>query len=489
MVEEEARAALSHFFERLQNTPEIACLFSSGRQIDRLQDLETAHWSILADARFDTLYTDRSVILSEVRERIGLEPGWSIGGHAMVLDRVIRRLLAEHSDGILARWFGPARRDQLAERLVAVVKATLLDIDTQVSQRMRDQAKSAAAAQEAALSAAHERVSAGFGAVIARLAEGDLNARVDATETGPHAALAVRFNEALDALRRLLDTSGLGLGEACATVNLLKSRSSELSGAASVASDVLIDSGVVLADVSGRIRDTVASAREAEKVITTARQSAENGDRIVARAIEAMAGVERSAEQIGRIIGVIDEIAFQTNLLALNAGIEAARAGDAGRGFAVVASEVRALAQRSAGAASEIKDLVTGTKKEIGRGVGLVGDTRSAISDLVNQVNRISDAVGGVGDRAQSQADDIERTAREVKRSGQDLSDLSRDVAYLAETGSDLEAVILELSERIRTYREGRHAGFSTVEISRRRAPTAPGAALSDARSCDRRAV
>jgi len=155
----------------------------------------------------------------------------------------------------------------------------------------------------------------------------------------------------------------------------------------------------------------------------------------------------------------------------------------------VVASEVRALAQRSAGAASEIKDLVTGTKKEVGRGVGLVGDTRSAISDLVNQVNRISDAVGGVGDRAQSQADDIERTAREVKRSGQDLSDMSRDVAYLAETGSDLEAVILELSERIRTYREGRHAGFSTVEIGRQRAPTAPGAALSDARSCDRRAV
>ncbi|MCY0152077.1 protoglobin domain-containing protein [Hoeflea alexandrii] len=90
MIEAEARVALSAFFERLQNTPEIASLFSSPRQIDRLEELEVAHWSILADGRFDGLYADRSVILGEVRQRIGLDAGWSIGGHALVLERVIQ---------------------------------------------------------------------------------------------------------------------------------------------------------------------------------------------------------------------------------------------------------------------------------------------------------------------------------------------------------------------------------------------------------------
>ena len=163
--------------------------------------------------------------------------------------------------------------------------------------------------------------------------------------------------------------------------------------------------------VAGRIRLTAETARKAEVLIAEARQSAEAGDRVVESAIDAMAGVEKSAEQIGKIISVIDEIAFQTNLLALNAGIEAARAGDAGRGFAVVATEVRALAQRSAGAASEIKDLVSDAKNHVGRGVGLVDQSRSAISGLVAQVGRISQSVVGVGTDADSQAAELASSA------------------------------------------------------------------------------
>jgi methyl-accepting chemotaxis protein len=117
-----------------------------------------------------------------------------------------------------------------------------------------------------------------------------------------------------------------------------------------------------------------------------------------------MAGIETSSREIGNIIGVIDEIAFQTNLLALNAGVEAARAGDAGRGFAVVATEVRALAQRSAEAAREIKTLISASGTQVETGVKLVGDTGKALSRIVEQVTRLNGLVMDIAASAQEQA-------------------------------------------------------------------------------------
>ena len=117
-----------------------------------------------------------------------------------------------------------------------------------------------------------------------------------------------------------------------------------------------------------------------------------------------MSAIEASSRQIGQIIGVIDEIAFQTNLLALNAGVEAARAGEAGRGFAVVASEVRALAQRSAQAAKEIKALISASSHQVERGVSLVDDTGQALQGIVDRVAEIDGLVSDISVSAQEQA-------------------------------------------------------------------------------------
>jgi len=117
-----------------------------------------------------------------------------------------------------------------------------------------------------------------------------------------------------------------------------------------------------------------------------------------------MAGIETSSRQIGNIIGVIDEIALQTNLLALNAGVEAARAGDAGRGFAVVATEVRALAQRSADAAKEIKGIISASGQQVTTGARLVEETGKALTSITGQVNQLSELVAGIAGAAGEQA-------------------------------------------------------------------------------------
>lgn len=479
MIEAEARQALTGFFERLQNTPEIAGLFSSERQIDRLQELEVAHWSILADGRFDTLYADRSVILGEVRQRIGLEAGWSISGHALVLERVIRQLLSEQRGGLFSVFGKNAAKAELTEKIIDVVKAAMIDIDTQVSQRLRDQARTLTTNHQTAVQAERDGIETSFGRAIEMLASGDLHARIETDAAGAHAGMAEHFNDAIEMLSAMLSDAARDLESAEATNGRLTHETGELAKQVSEAGASLGGNQTELVGISGRIRATATEARKAEEVIAVARQSAEKSDRIVATAIDAMAGVERSAGQIGKIIGAIDEIAFQTNLLALNAGIEAARAGDAGRGFAVVAAEVRSLAQRSAGAANEIKDLVAGTKAEVGRGVSLVGDTRSAISELVDQVTRISDAVSGVSADAVTQAEDIDRLNTHIGETSQTLTRDGRQVAMISEAGGDLQILIVELSDRIRQYREGRHAGFDTVEVSpSRRAPANQGSSI-----------
>ena len=160
--------------------------------------------------------------------------------------------------------------------------------------------------------------------------------------------------------------------------------------------------------------------------------------KVVEKAIFAMSKIEESATHINQIIGVIDDIAFQTNLLALNAGVEAARAGEAGKGFAVVAQEVRELAQRSAGAAKEIKTLITTSTSEVENGVGLVRSTGDALKDIEEKVNRVNELVETIATAAREQATGLQEVNSAINQMDQMTQQNAAMVEETAATGSML---------------------------------------------------
>ncbi len=166
----------------------------------------------------------------------------------------------------------------------------------------------------------------------------------------------------------------------------------------------LEQTAAALDQITATVRKTAEGATHVQAVVSTAKTDAEHSSGVVQEAVVAMNEITKSSQEVGQIIGVMDEIAFQTNLLALNAGVEAARAGDAGRGFAVVASEVRALAQRSAQAAKEIKQLIATSSQQVGHGVKLVNETGDSLQRIVGHVAEAYKAVTEIAASAKEQA-------------------------------------------------------------------------------------
>jgi methyl-accepting chemotaxis protein len=248
-----------------------------------------------------------------------------------------------------------------------------------------------------------------FGAAISSLHDGDLVHRIDRQLPSAYERLRSEFNDAVaklgDTLRQVATSAaviGSGTGELATASDDLARRTE--SQAAS-----LEETAAALGEITGTVRRTADGAMQARTVVGGTRENAEQSGEVVRQAVEAMGAIESSAREISQIIGVIDEIAFQTNLLALNAGVEAARAGDAGRGFAVVASEVRALAQRSAAAAKQIKGLIQTSGHHVERGVSLVGETGEALLRIVDQVAEIDGVVREIAAATVDQATSLDQ--------------------------------------------------------------------------------
>jgi len=182
--------------------------------------------------------------------------------------------------------------------------------------------------------------------------------------------------------------------------------------------------------------------------------------------------IEKSSQSISQIIGVIDEIAFQTNLLALNAGVEAARAGEAGRGFAVVAQEVRALAQRSADAAKEIKTLISTSTQQVGQGVSMVGQTGEALQAIVAKVSEIDALVSEIAAGGAEQATGLNEVNAAVNQMDQTVQQNAAMVEQSTAASHSLKGEASNLMQMISRFRVGGSDAVASTRVTRR--PSAP---------------
>jgi methyl-accepting chemotaxis protein len=331
---------------------------------------------------------------------------------------------------------GMNRTDEIGEMAAAVVAFRDASRDRK---RLEDEAAVSNQKNEQRLSeleARHERatreqvlVLQQMETALGQLSNGVLTHRID--KQFPHELEKLRhdFNVAAENLetliQRVLDSAQIisaGSNDITNTADNLASRTEQQAAS-------LEETTAAVALVTTTVRKTAEGAEAARAVVGKAVADAAASRAVVERAVKAMSAIETSSREINQIIGVIDEIAFQTNLLALNAGVEAARAGDAGRGFAVVASEVRALAQRSAEAAKEIKNLISTSTQGVEEGVKMVDQAGQALQHIADQVADVNSIVGEISTATREQA----KTLHEVNATVARIDQMTQQSAAMVE--------------------------------------------------------
>ena len=465
IVRQEISGALEGFYNQIRATPETRAFFSGDSHIAAAKSAQTNHWQMISDAQLDARYVGAVTRIGEVHARIGLEPSWYIGGYALVLEALIGKVLE-------ARWPKGVLRGKGAETVAAEVgalaKATLLDMDFAISVYLEalQTARKEADAERQKNEDAQNLVMKALADSLRRLAGGDLSAQVVADVSPRFQPIKDDFNQAVDSLREAMlaisaSTSAVRHGSeeiALAADDL--SRRTEQQAAS------LEQTAAALDEITVTVRTTASGAKAAAAVVLAARQDAEGSGEVVEQAVAAMSGIERFSAQVSQIVGVIDEIAFQTNLLALNAGVEAARAGDAGRGFAVVATEVRALAQRSADAAKEIKTLISDSARQVGAGVELVGQTGGALQRIVSRVAEIDSMVADIAGSAQEQSSALAEVNIAVNQMDQMTQQNAAMVEQTTAATANLSSEAGELGRLVGRFQTG--AGAAPGHVDRR---------------------
>ena len=430
-VDRHASGALDSFYAKAAATPAAARHFASPQQMQGASDKQLAHWRQLFTQSINDAYVARAVKIGEIHGRIKLDPALYFGAYSQILGRMVEGMILGSALGKL-----PGSK-RLADSVAVLVKTALLDMSISVGTIFEVKENE------------QREVIDKIGVTLEQIAGGNLTADVPALPPA-YAQLSEHCHQTMH-----------GLSEALHAVTLAAASIRTGSAEISVASDDLArrteqqaasleETAAAMDQMTGSVRDTAKSTAEVHQQVSATQSDAENGGLVVRDAVKAMEEIERSSRQIANIITVIDGIAFQTNLLALNAGVEAARAGDAGKGFAVVASEVRALAQRSADAAKDIKELITLSWHQVETGVKLVGQTGESLERIVERIAEVSNMVAGIARSTEEQANGLLQVNIVVT----DMDKMTQQNAAMVEQSTAASRSLADEAEKLSTLVE-----------------------------------
>ncbi|WP_413436799.1 methyl-accepting chemotaxis protein [Sulfuriferula sp. GW1] len=309
---------------------------------------------------------------------------------------------------------------------------------------------------------------------IDRMSAGDLTGKIEASGND-------ELTRVIQSLRVLQTNIKLLVGqikEATDHVNMgaseIASGNADLSGRTESQASSLEETASSMEELTSTVKQNAEHARHANQLVVSTADIAVQGGAVVEQVVTTMASIKASSRKIADIIGVIDGIAFQTNILALNAAVEAARAGEQGRGFAVVAAEVRNLAQRSAGAAKEIKTLISDSVEKVDAGSKLVDQAGEAMGDIVTSVELVTDIMSGIATASQQQSAGIEQVNQAVGQMDEMTQQNAALVEQAAAAAESMQDQAVKLAQLVGAFKLVSGAQAASIPVLRDTAKSRP---------------
>ncbi|MGT2431179.1 methyl-accepting chemotaxis protein [Cupriavidus basilensis] len=286
-----------------------------------------------------------------------------------------------------------------------------------------------------------------------RIAAGDLSHPEQVTRRDEMGRLLEGLARMQASLAHTVGRVRQGAGAITAATRQIAAGNADLSGRTEAQAASLEETASSMEQMTSTVRQNADNARQASQLAVSAAEVAHQGGAVAGDVMATMGDISAAAKTVAEIIGVVDGIAFQTNILALNAAVEAARAGEQGRGFAVVAGEVRGLAQRSAGAAREIKSVIETSLAHVATGSSLAGRAASTMEDVVAAIRRVTDIMGEIAAASDEQSSGIEQVNRAVTSMDEGTQQNAALVEQAAAAAASLEEQARQLDQAIAAFR------------------------------------
>jgi len=468
---------------------------------EKRRDTSLANLDIYRKAVRDNLDKAKPLITSDEGKRVFAELDSELRNYDGVIDEQVRKTRAEplleqrDSVGYMFDTFMP-RSNVIDDKMTQLAKLKE-ESARQVNQENRD-AYTGSRGLMLALVLGALAIGAGLGALItrsltrqlggepayaaqvaARIAAGDLATHVE-LRSGDTGSLLFAMKTMRDKLAGIVTQVRGGTDAIASASSQIAAGNLDLSSRTEEQASSLEETASSMEELTSTVKQNADNARQANALAMTASEVATKGGAVVAQVVETMGSIKTSSSKVVEIIAVIDGIAFQTNILALNAAVEAARAGEQGRGFAVVAGEVRTLAQRSAAAAKEIKQLIDDSVGQVENGSQLVDQAGATMHEVVGSIQRVADIMGEITAASQEQTAGIEQINQAISQ----MDNVTQQNASLVEEAAAASEALQEqattLSNLVSVFRvEGMQARVAQAPVVRAQVAKKPAIAAA----------